>query len=55
MWKFTGIDINTGIIFGFVCIVITYNYRYISGKRPEYARKYSESESEDEEEDFIAK
>jgi len=29
--------------------------RYISGKRPDYARKYSDSESEEEEEDFSNK
>jgi len=29
--------------------------RYISGKRPDYARKYSDSESEEEEEDFSHK
>jgi len=29
--------------------------RYISGKRPEYARQYSDSESEEEDEDFMAK
>jgi len=29
--------------------------RYISGKRPEYAKQYSDSESEEEDEDFMAK
>jgi len=29
--------------------------RYISGKRPDYARRYSESESEEEEQDFVNK
>lgn len=29
--------------------------RYISGKRPDYARRYSDSESEEEEEDFVSK
>jgi len=29
--------------------------RYISGKRPDYARRFSDSESEEEEEDFVSK
>ena len=37
------------------CDSINLYFRYISGKRPDYARRYSESESEEEEQDFVNK
>ena len=39
----------------FIFIIYFFFSRYISGKRPDYARKYSDSESEEEEEDFVTK